>query len=192
MTLLNGVSLEVLRAEMRKRFVDCERRLGKLEGVKNEGEPDKWGGEGEERGDDGHNSLIPSDPEALLTRRTAADTLTAAGFPVRPATLATFASRGRGPAYRLFGKRPLYRWGDALQWAKSRLSTPRSNSSEGDAACGEPDKADEGNNRQNGGGAPVIARRKRLFGTTDDDEADPVSHHRREGKGRRSMTGEGA
>jgi hypothetical protein len=56
--------------------------------------------------------------------------LTAVGFPVRPATLATKATRGGGPAFRLFGKKPLYRWGDALDWARSRLSAPRRSTSE--------------------------------------------------------------
>jgi hypothetical protein len=78
----------------------------------------------------GDNPLIPTNPDALLTRRATADALTAAGFPVRPATLATRASRGGGPTFRLFGKRPLYRSGDAFDWAISRLSPPASNSSE--------------------------------------------------------------
>jgi hypothetical protein len=78
-------------------------------------------------------SPIPDDPNALLTRSANAAALTAAGFPVKPATLATKASRGGGPPYRLFGARPLYRWGDSLNWAQSRLSEPMRNTSEGDA-----------------------------------------------------------
>ena len=74
------------------------------------------------------------DENALLGRADAAKALTAAGFPVSPATLATKATRGGGPRYRLFGRRPLYRWGDALEWAHGRLSEPVSNTSEAKVA----------------------------------------------------------
>ena len=67
-------------------------------------------------------TLIPEDPDARLTRDALANALTAAGFPVKPATLATKATRGGGPPFRRFGARPLYRWGDAVAWAESRLS----------------------------------------------------------------------
>jgi hypothetical protein len=67
--------------------------------------------------------------DALLARPDTARALTDAGFPVSPATLATYATRGGGPPYRLFGRKPLYRWGDALKWAQSRLSEPASSSS---------------------------------------------------------------
>jgi hypothetical protein len=73
------------------------------------------------------------DDDALLGRADAARELTNAGFSVSPATLATWATRGGGPPYRLFGRKPLYRWGDALKWAKSRLSDPASSSSAHDA-----------------------------------------------------------
>lgn len=78
-------------------------------------------------------SVVPSSPEALLTRRQTAKSLTAAGFPVAEATLATKAVRGGGPLYRLFSGRALYRWGDALAWAESRMSLPRRSTSEADA-----------------------------------------------------------
>jgi hypothetical protein len=77
--------------------------------------------------------LIPDDPETLLTREAAAAALTAAGFPVRPKTLATKATRGGGPPFRRFGVRPLYRWGDALEWAHSRLGPRVRSTSEPDA-----------------------------------------------------------
>jgi hypothetical protein len=70
------------------------------------------------------------DLNTLLTRDQTAKALTEAGYPVKPATLATKATRGGGPPYRRFGSRPLYRWGDALAWARSRLGTPCSSSSE--------------------------------------------------------------
>jgi hypothetical protein len=64
---------------------------------------------------------IPDDSDTLLTREATASALTEAGFPTSPATLATKASRGGGPAFRKFGPRPLYRWGDAIEWAQTRL-----------------------------------------------------------------------
>ena len=71
--------------------------------------------------------------ETLLGRREAAAALTAAGYPISAATLATKATRGGGPVYQTFGPRVLYRWCDALAWAQSRLSAPRSSTSEIDA-----------------------------------------------------------
>jgi hypothetical protein len=72
----------------------------------------------------------PENPETLLTRDALAAALTAAGFPVKAATLATKATRGGGPPYQHFGPRPLYRWGPAVAWAQSRLSDPVGSSSE--------------------------------------------------------------
>jgi hypothetical protein len=69
-------------------------------------------------------------PDTLLTRNQVAEALTAAGYPVRAATLATKATRGGGPVYRLFGTKPLYRWGDALAWAGGRLSSLRRSTSD--------------------------------------------------------------
>lgn len=73
-------------------------------------------------------------PDALLTREQTAAALTAAGYPVRPKTLATKATRGGGPPYKLFSGRTLYRWGDALAWAEAATSAPRRSTSEADAA----------------------------------------------------------
>jgi hypothetical protein len=72
--------------------------------------------------------------DALLTRVDVASALTEAGFPVSAATLATKAVRGGGPPYQLFGRKPLYRWGTALEWARSRLSRLVTNTSEARAA----------------------------------------------------------
>ena len=72
-------------------------------------------------------------PDALLTRKQTAEALTAAGLPVAAKTLATKASRGGGPPYCLFSGRALYRWGDALDWARSLLTPPRRSTSEADA-----------------------------------------------------------
>lgn len=78
--------------------------------------------------------MIPESPDTLLTRDGVAAALTSSGFPVSVATLATKATRGGGPAYRAFGRRPLYRWGDALDWANARLSKPVRSTSELEAA----------------------------------------------------------
>jgi hypothetical protein len=75
---------------------------------------------------------LPDDPNALLTRQAVAAALKAAGYPVAPATLATKATRGGGPPYCLFSSRALYRWADALEWARSNTSTPRRTTSEAD------------------------------------------------------------
>jgi hypothetical protein len=74
--------------------------------------------------------MILDDPDRRLTRNATAAALTAAGFPIKPATLATKATRGGGPPFSRFGLRALYRWGDALAWAQRRLSRPVSNTSE--------------------------------------------------------------
>jgi hypothetical protein len=79
-------------------------------------------------------STIPDDLNALLLRVPTAEALTQAGFPIRAKTLATMATRGGGPPYRLFGPRALYRWGDALEWAEARMTAPRCNTAEADAA----------------------------------------------------------
>lgn len=70
------------------------------------------------------------DPNARLSRRDVADALTAAGFPIAPATLATYATRGGGPAYITFNSRVLYRWSDALAWAEARAGAPRATAAE--------------------------------------------------------------
>jgi hypothetical protein len=77
--------------------------------------------------------MVPDDPDALLTRKATAAALIQKGYPVAAGTLATKAVRGGGPPYRRFGPRVLYRWGDALQWAQSRLSAPIRSTSEADA-----------------------------------------------------------
>ena len=76
---------------------------------------------------------IPDNPDANLTRDAVAKALTAAGYPITSATLATRASRpgpAGGPPYSLFSGRALYKWGDALEWAQSVTSAPRRNTSQ--------------------------------------------------------------
>lgn len=74
--------------------------------------------------------ILEPERNALLTREQAAAALTAAGFPTKAKTLATMATRGGGPLYRLYSARALYRWGDTLDWANARLSEPANNTSE--------------------------------------------------------------
>lgn len=98
--------------------------------------------------------LVPKSPDTLLTREQTAAALTEAGYPVRPKTLATKASRPGAtgaPPYSLFGARALYRWGDAIAWAQHLLSPTRTNTAEGDmpeqkrAARGRPTESEKEN-----------------------------------------------
>jgi hypothetical protein len=65
------------------------------------------------------------DPDALMTRAQAAEALSRAGFPTSRATLAKLAVAGTGPAYRLYGRRPLYAKCDLFDWAQRRAGAPR-------------------------------------------------------------------
>jgi hypothetical protein len=78
---------------------------------------------------------IPDNPDALLRRKDAAKALTESGFPTAEATLATLATRGNGPEFQRYGRYVVYRWGSALDWARSRLSRPVTSTSELDAAA---------------------------------------------------------
>jgi hypothetical protein len=66
-------------------------------------------------------SPVPKDPNHMLRRAECAAALSRVGFPVATKTLATRATRGGGPPMQRWGKIPLYRWGDALEWASARL-----------------------------------------------------------------------
>jgi hypothetical protein len=78
------------------------------------------------------------DPDFLLNRREGAAALKSRGFKVAPTSLATMASRGGGPKFRKFGRIPLYRWGDLLEWAQSRLGPVVSSTSELDRRGDRP------------------------------------------------------
>lgn len=83
-------------------------------------------------------SNIQVDPEALLTRAQTAEELTAIGFPMKPNTLTRMTSRGDGPPYRMWGRAALYRWGEAVSWAKGRFESARGSSrrvAAGDVDC---------------------------------------------------------
>ena len=74
--------------------------------------------------------LVSDNLDTLLGREAGARALTAAGYITSPATLATKATRGNGPAYRIFGKRAIYRWGDLLDWAEANTAPLRRSTSE--------------------------------------------------------------
>src|SRR6516165_9193314 len=82
--------------------------------------------------------MIPNEPDAFVTRKNGAAALKEAGYPVAEATLASQATRGGGPPYRKFGQRVLYRWGDMLEWALSKLVPLVHSTSELDTALPRP------------------------------------------------------
>ncbi len=69
-------------------------------------------------------TMIPDDPDTKLGRKETAQALTECGYPITEPTLATMGSRGGGPPFRKWGRKPQYRWGDSLEWAKARISRP--------------------------------------------------------------------
>ena len=68
--------------------------------------------------------------QSFLDERGAAQFLSERGYKTAPATLATKRSRGGGPRFRRFGPRIVYEPSELLEWARSRLSGPVSNTSE--------------------------------------------------------------
>jgi hypothetical protein len=79
-------------------------------------------------------------PDTLLIRQQVAERLNEHGFPIKQTSLETMASRGGGPPFRKFGSKPLYRWGDVLEWANNRLG-PLVNSTSAKDAISRPAKA---------------------------------------------------
>lgn len=75
-------------------------------------------------------TMTEIDPDALLTREAVAKALTDTGYPTEPATLKTKASRGGGPPYSVYGGRALYRWADAIRWAREQAGSPCRTASE--------------------------------------------------------------
>jgi hypothetical protein len=86
-------------------------------------------------------AMIPNDPDALLNRTATSQALVESGFPVTVATLATAAVRGYGPPYKKFGRAALYKWDDALNWARARMSAPRRATSDQNIAAASRDKS---------------------------------------------------
>jgi hypothetical protein len=72
--------------------------------------------------------------QAFLDTRQAAQFLTDRGFKTSPATLDTKRTRGGGPRFRRYGLRIVYEPPELLEWARSYLSEPFTNTSEASAA----------------------------------------------------------
>ena len=70
------------------------------------------------------------DATRRLNRKEAASFLTERGFRIAPATLAKYATTGGGPEFEVFGRTPLYRQRQLLEWATSRTSPPRRSTSD--------------------------------------------------------------
>jgi hypothetical protein len=68
--------------------------------------------------------------EKRLGRKEAAQFLTERGYKTAPATLAKLACIGGGPVFQSFGRKPLYREGDLLDWAQARTTGPRRSTSD--------------------------------------------------------------
>jgi hypothetical protein len=68
--------------------------------------------------------------ERRLSRKDAALFLTERGYRTAPATLAKLACIGGGPEFESFGRRPLYREADLLNWAHGRTTGPRRSTSD--------------------------------------------------------------
>jgi len=71
-----------------------------------------------------------SEPESLLDRTQSAKFLTGLGFRIAVATLAKYATVGGGPAFRLFGRKPLYHPADLVAWAEGRCTATRASTSD--------------------------------------------------------------
>jgi hypothetical protein len=77
-------------------------------------------------------------PNTLLTRQQAAKALTDCGLPTSPKTLATKATRGGGPPFRIFGKSAVYLWADVVAWVLGTMGEPACTTSEHRARQGTP------------------------------------------------------
>ena len=70
-------------------------------------------------------SAIPTNAEALLTRKEVASALSEAGYRISASTIATRVANGQpNPPFKVFGRRALYRWSEALAWAQSQCIEP--------------------------------------------------------------------
>jgi hypothetical protein len=85
-------------------------------------------------GDFGREEKMSDSVERRLSRREAAEFLTARGYRVAVATLAKLASVGGGPIFESFGRKPLYKESELLAWVQSRSSGPRRSTSDKAAA----------------------------------------------------------
>lgn len=79
--------------------------------------------------------------DRLLSRHEAAAFLCERGYRVAVATLNKLACVGGGPAFRKFGRRPLYAPADLMAWAAARTSGPVRSTSEADVLAREADNS---------------------------------------------------
>jgi hypothetical protein len=79
-------------------------------------------------------SAIPSDLDNIYrdTKALSKKLFDRKGVRVAPATLNTLRTRGGGPPFRKFGRIPLYRLKEALDWVDARMSMLRHSTSETD------------------------------------------------------------
>ena len=76
--------------------------------------------------------------ECRLDRRQAAAFLTARDYRSAAATLAKLASIGGGPTFESFGRKPLYREADLIEWARAKTTGPRRSTSDPGTGLAEP------------------------------------------------------
>lgn len=72
-----------------------------------------------------------------LTRQETSQYLAELGIPYAVATLASAAVYGRGPAFHLFGRKPLYAVADIDRWALEQLGTAANSTTAHDALRSE-------------------------------------------------------
>jgi hypothetical protein len=78
------------------------------------------------------------DPRTFLTRFQVAETLELCGIPMSSDTLATKATRGGGPPFRIFGKSAVYQWADVVAWVIETMGEPARTTSEHRARMASP------------------------------------------------------
>lgn len=74
--------------------------------------------------------------QEMLSRREAAAYLTAKGYPLAAATLASWAVYGKGPKFSRFGRRPLYRRDELDRWSREQTSFEANSTAAHDHANG--------------------------------------------------------
>jgi hypothetical protein len=83
-------------------------------------------------------SLDSVDPKTFLTRFQVSEALEACGIPLSYDTLATKATRGGGPPFRIFGKSAVYQWCDVVAWVLETMGEPARTTSEHRARLDAP------------------------------------------------------
>jgi hypothetical protein len=87
--------------------------------------------------------LTAVDPQTFMTRFQLAETLELCGIPLSYETLANKATKGGGPPFRIFGKSPVYQWGDVVAWLRETMGEPARTTSEHRARMASPPKSYE-------------------------------------------------